>query len=61
MAHNMRVLSTDLRFEMSLARWKRLDPTLKALAVMASAVVDRLLLVRGLRLLGDHERAASTR
>ena len=53
MAHNMRVLSTDLRFEMSLARWKRLDPTLKALAVMASAVVDRLLLVRGLRLLGD--------
>ena len=36
--HNMRVLSTDLRFEMSLARWKRLDPTLKALAVMASAV-----------------------
>ena len=38
MAHNMRVLSTDLRFEMSLARWKRLDPTLKALAVMASAV-----------------------
>ena len=38
MAHNMRVLSTDLRFEMSVARWKRLDPTLKALAVMASAV-----------------------
>ena len=38
MAHNMPVLSTDLRFEMSLARWKRLDPTLKALAVMASAV-----------------------
>ena len=38
MAHNMRVLTTDLRFEMSLARWKRLDPTLKALAVMASAV-----------------------
>jgi alkylhydroperoxidase family enzyme len=38
MAHNIRVLTTDLRFEMSLARWKRLDPTLKALAVMASAV-----------------------
>jgi len=38
MGHNMRVLTTDLRFEMSLARWKRLDPTLKALAVMASAV-----------------------
>jgi alkylhydroperoxidase family enzyme len=38
MGHHMRVLVTDLRFETSLARWKRLDPTLKALAVMASAV-----------------------
>jgi alkylhydroperoxidase family enzyme len=38
MGHNQRVLSTDLRFEMSVARWKKLDPTLKALAVMASAV-----------------------
>ena len=38
MAHNMRVLITDVRFETALARWKRLDPTLKALAVMASAV-----------------------
>ena len=38
MGHNMRVLLTDARFETSLARWKRLDPTLKALAVMASAV-----------------------
>jgi alkylhydroperoxidase family enzyme len=38
MAHNMRVLVTDVRFETSLARWNRLDPTLKALAVMASAV-----------------------
>jgi len=38
MAHNLPVLLTDLRFEASLARWKRLDPTLKALAVMASAV-----------------------
>ena len=37
MAHNMRVLVTDARFETSLARWKTLDPTLKALAVMASA------------------------
>src|SRR3954449_9350173 len=36
--HNMRVLVTDARFETSLARWKRLDPTLKALAVMAAAV-----------------------
>jgi alkylhydroperoxidase family enzyme len=38
MAHNRRVLLSDLRFEMSVARWDRLDPTLKALAVMASAV-----------------------
>ena len=38
MGHNLPVLTTDARFEMSLARWKRLDPTLKALAVMASAV-----------------------
>jgi alkylhydroperoxidase family enzyme len=37
MAHNPRVLMTDLRFEMSVARWKKLDPTLKALATMASA------------------------
>jgi alkylhydroperoxidase family enzyme len=38
MGHNPRVLLTDARFETSLARWKRLDPTLKALAVMSSAV-----------------------
>jgi AhpD family alkylhydroperoxidase len=38
MAHNMRVLVTDLGFETSLARWRKLDPTLKALAEMASAV-----------------------
>ena len=38
MAHNMGVLVTDLAFETALARWKRLDPTLKALATMASAV-----------------------
>jgi alkylhydroperoxidase family enzyme len=38
MGHNPRVLMTDARFETSLARWKKLDPTLKALAVMASAV-----------------------
>ncbi|MGK5115168.1 MULTISPECIES: carboxymuconolactone decarboxylase family protein [unclassified Geodermatophilus] len=38
MAHNRRVLVTDSRFETSLARWNELDPTLKALAVMASAV-----------------------
>ncbi len=37
MGHNPRVLVTDARFETSLARWKRLDPTLKALAEMASA------------------------
>jgi AhpD family alkylhydroperoxidase len=38
MAHNPRVLLTDALFETSLARWNRLDRTLKALAVMASAV-----------------------
>ena len=37
MGHNPRVLLTNARFETSLARWKRLDPTIKALAVMASA------------------------
>jgi len=39
MGHNPRVLMTDARFETSLARWKRLDPTLKALAEMAAAVM----------------------
>ena len=38
MGHNPRVLMTDARFETSLARWNKLDPTLKALATMASAV-----------------------
>lgn len=37
MGHNPRVLLTDARFETSVGRWKRLDPTLKALAVTASA------------------------
>jgi AhpD family alkylhydroperoxidase len=37
MGHNPRVLVTDARHELSLARWKHLDPTLKALAEMASA------------------------
>ncbi|WP_175409024.1 carboxymuconolactone decarboxylase family protein [Streptomyces sp. TRM64462] len=35
--HNPRVLLSTLRFELSLARWKDLDPDLKALAVMGSA------------------------
>ena len=38
MGHNPRVLRTDLRHEMSLTRWKALDPTLKNLAEMAAAV-----------------------
>ena len=38
MAHNMPVLITDVGFETSVARWRRLDPTLKALAEMAAAV-----------------------
>ena len=37
MGHNPRVLFTDARFETSVARWKRLDPTLKALAEMSSS------------------------
>jgi alkylhydroperoxidase family enzyme len=38
MGHNPRVLLSNARHEMSLTRWNRLDPTLKALAVMSSAV-----------------------
>jgi alkylhydroperoxidase family enzyme len=38
MGHNIRVLMTDARFETSLKRWNKLDPTLKALAEMAAAV-----------------------
>src|SRR5215213_2800037 len=38
MAHNPRVLRSDLRHELSLTRWKALDPALKNLATMASAV-----------------------
>jgi AhpD family alkylhydroperoxidase len=37
LAHNRRVLVSDARFEMSVARWNKLDPQLKALAVMATA------------------------
>ncbi|TYP89771.1 carboxymuconolactone decarboxylase family protein [Blastococcus xanthinilyticus] len=37
MLHNGRVLRSYVRHETSLARWNRLDPTLKSLAVMASA------------------------
>ncbi|MBB4929879.1 alkylhydroperoxidase family enzyme [Lipingzhangella halophila] len=37
MAHNWRVLLTYLLQEAGTARWNRLDPTLKALAVTASA------------------------
>ena len=38
MGHNPRVLITNARQEMSLDRWHRLDPTLKALAEMTSAI-----------------------
>ena len=38
MAHNKRVLVTDLAFETSVARWRKLDPTLRNLAEMAAAV-----------------------
>jgi alkylhydroperoxidase family enzyme len=37
MAHNPGVLLTDAGFEIALARWRRLDPQLKALAQMAAA------------------------
>ncbi|GAA0448446.1 carboxymuconolactone decarboxylase family protein [Streptomyces stramineus] len=35
--HHRRVLIASSRFEMAIGRWKKLDPQLKALAVMASA------------------------
>ena len=38
MGHNPRVLMTDARFETSLKRWNTLDPTLRHLAEMATAV-----------------------
>ena len=38
MGHNPRVLLTDARFETSLKRWNKLDPQLRNLAEMASAV-----------------------
>jgi AhpD family alkylhydroperoxidase len=38
MAHNPRVLMSNARHEMSLDKWRALDPTLKDLAVMAAAV-----------------------
>ncbi|MFD9907253.1 carboxymuconolactone decarboxylase family protein [Streptomyces sp. NPDC059063] len=37
MAHHRRVLWSYLRFEQSVAKWKKLDAGLKELAVMASA------------------------
>ncbi|MGY1721807.1 carboxymuconolactone decarboxylase family protein [Blastococcus sp. SYSU DS0533] len=37
MAHHGAVLRTYVRHEQSVARWNRLDPTLRALAVMSSA------------------------
>lgn len=37
LGHNPKVLRSDLRFELAVAKWDRLDADLKALAVMASA------------------------
>jgi AhpD family alkylhydroperoxidase len=37
LGHHPRLLISYARHEQSIARWSRLDPTLKALAVMASA------------------------
>jgi AhpD family alkylhydroperoxidase len=38
MGHNPPVLRTNARFEMSVDRWHRLDPTLRHLAEMAASV-----------------------
>jgi len=38
MGHNPKVLLTNARFEMSLDKWNKLDPTLKHLAEMAASV-----------------------
>ncbi|MFE3324342.1 carboxymuconolactone decarboxylase family protein [Streptomyces sp. NPDC059176] len=38
LGHNPRVLRSDLRFELAVAKWNLLDADLKALAVMATAV-----------------------
>jgi AhpD family alkylhydroperoxidase len=38
MGHNPRVLISNARFEMSVDKWHRLDPTLKHLAEMAASV-----------------------
>ncbi|MCH0541743.1 carboxymuconolactone decarboxylase family protein [Streptomyces sp. MUM 203J] len=37
MGHHPRVLLAGIRFELAVARWRSLDPDLKALAVMGSA------------------------
>ena len=37
LAHNPRVLRSDLAFERSVAKWNALDPDLKALAEMAAS------------------------
>jgi AhpD family alkylhydroperoxidase len=37
LAHNPRVIWADLRFEQAIAKFRRLDPVLKELAVMAAA------------------------
>src|SRR5215471_6270071 len=37
LAHNSRVLYADLRFEQAVAKFGKLDPVLKELAVMAAA------------------------
>ncbi|WP_236241259.1 carboxymuconolactone decarboxylase family protein [Streptomyces sp. CC228A] len=39
LGHHPRALLSYLRFELGVARWKGLDPDLKALAVMASSAV----------------------
>ena len=61
MGHNPRVLLTDARFETSLAPVEAARPDAEGAGRDGLGGVDRLLLVRRLRLLGQHRRRASTR
>lgn len=49
--HNRRVMIADARFELSVARWNKLDPQLTALARIGFGGPDRVQLVPRLRLL----------
>ena len=61
MGHNPRVLMTDARFETSLQALEDARPDAEGAGGDGRGGVDRLLVVRRLRLLDQHQRAASTR